>query len=266
MVCSVLEICMKKRPFHILLCIPAALAFAFVAERSLCAESSARLVVVELFTSQGCSSCPAAYAFLGELIEMRDDVLGLELHVDYWDNLGWKDRFSSAESTARQRACAKTLGLTYVYTPQMVINGSANEVGSDKMAVIAAIENAHKSYTRHLDITLAVNSAGGIDIAIPAADSGSGGQAAVTVWLVNFDRYFITDVTAGENDGRKMNNNHVVRGHKTIGTWHGDALNFSIDADQLADMGASDGCAVLVQSGEFGAIFGAAALWLDGAS
>ena len=75
--------------------------------------------MVELFTSQGCSSCPAADAFLGELIEMCDDVLGLEFHVDYWDNFGWKDCFSSAESTMRRHAYTKILGLTYVYTPQI---------------------------------------------------------------------------------------------------------------------------------------------------
>ena len=257
---------MKKRPLYILLCFAAALAFVFAAERQARAESDAPLVVVELYTSQGCSSCPAADAFLGELIAMRDDILGLEFHVDYWDNLGWKDRFSSAESTARQRAYAKTLGLTYVYTPQMVINGSANEVGSDKMAVIAAVESAHKSYAVHLDIDVAADGAGAVEVSIPAAAAGGAGGAPATVWLVNFDRHFVTEVTAGENTGRKMNNNHVVRGHKAIGTWTGDALNISVAADQLAGNNSSDGCAVIVQSGKHGAIIGAAALWLDDAS
>ena len=257
---------MKMRPFYILLCFAASLAFVFSAERAARADSGARLVVVELYTSQGCSSCPAADAFLGELIEMRDDILGLEFHVDYWDNLGWKDRFSSAESTARQRAYAKTLGLTYVYTPQMVINGSANEVGSDKMAVIAAVESAHKSNAVHLDIAVAASDAGGVDISIPAAVAGVTGGAPATVWLVNFDRHFVTDVTAGENNGREMNNNHVVRSHEAIGTWTGEALNFSIGSDQLAGAESSDGCAVIVQFGKHGAIIGAASLWLDGAS
>ena len=220
-------------------------------------------VVVELFTSQSCYSCPPAEKFLGDLAGQKS-VLALEFHVDYWDNLGWKDRFSSAESTARQRAYAKTLGLTYVYTPQMVINGSANEVGSDKMGVIAAIESARKSYAVHLDIAVAANGAGGVEVSIPAAVGGGGGAPA-TVWLVNFDRHFVTEVTAGENNGRKMNNNHVVRGHKAIGTWTGEALNISVAADQLASADSSDGCAVIVQSGKHGAIIGAALLWLDGA-
>ena len=94
---------------------------------------------------------------------------------------------------------------------------------------------------------------------------GGGGGAPATVWLVNFDRHFVTEVTAGENNGRKMNNNHVVRGHKAIGTWTGEALNISVAADQLASADSSDGCAVIVQSGKHGAIIGAALLWLDGA-
>ena len=92
-------IAMRIRTFYVLLCFAAVSAFAFAAAQTARAEQGAPLVVVELYTSQGCSSCPAADAFLGELIEMRDDILGLEFHVDYWDNLGWKDRFSSVEST-----------------------------------------------------------------------------------------------------------------------------------------------------------------------
>ncbi len=254
---------MRIRTFYVLLCFAAVSAFAFAAAQTARAEQGAPLVVVELYTSQGCSSCPAADAFLGELIEMRDDILGLEFHVDYWDNLGWKDRFSSVESTNRQRAYAKSLGLTYVYTPQMVINGTADAVGSDKMAVIAAVESAQKSYAVHLDITVIANGEGGVDIAIPGADTGG---TPATVWLVNFDRHFITEVNAGENNGRKMNNNHVVRAHEAIGTWTGAALNITVGADQLTGAEASDGCAVIVQSGKYGAIIGAASLWLDGAS
>ena len=257
---------MKIRPFFISLCFAAALALASVADRTARAQEDGPLVVVELYTSQGCSSCPAADAFLGELIEMRDDILGLEFHVDYWDNLGWKDRFSSVESTDRQRAYAKSLGLTYVYTPQMVINGTADAVGSDKMAVIAAVESAQKSYAVHLDIAVTVNGDGGTEISLPAAAAGGAGGAPATVWLVSFDRHFITEVTAGENNGRKMNNNHVVRSHEAIGTWTGAALNITVGADQLTGAEASDGCAVIVQSGKYGAIIGAASLWLDGAS
>lgn len=223
------------------------------------AEAGEPLVVVELYTSQGCSSCPDADAFLGELLEMRSDILGLEFHVDYWDNLGWKDSFSSPESTARQRAYAKALGLTYVYTPQMVIQGSVNEVGSDKMAVMAAIDSARKSSAAFLDISLREDGNGGLNVSLPAAANAG---APATIWLINFDRRFVTDVTAGENTGRKMKNNHVVRAQKAIGTWTGAALEIVLGADQLSGGEASDACAILVQSGDFGPIIGAASLWL----
>ncbi len=223
------------------------------------AEAGEPLVVVELYTSQGCSSCPAADAFLGELLAMRSDVLGLEFHVDYWDNLGWKDLFSSAESTARQRAYAKSLGLSYVYTPQMVIQGAANEVGSDKVAVMAAIETARHSAATYLDIAVSQDGAGGLNISLPAAANDG---APATVWLINYDRQFVTDVTAGENTGRQMKNNHVVRAQMAIGTWTGAALEISLGADQLTGGEASDACAILVQSGEYGPIIGATSLWL----
>jgi hypothetical protein len=254
---------MKMRELLISLTIVAALIVGIAAGPSAHAESGKPLIVVELYTSQGCSSCPAADAFLGELLDMRTDIIGLEFHVDYWDNLGWKDIFSSTESTVRQRAYARTLGLSYVFTPQMVINGSASEVGSDKMAVMTAIENARDNSARHLDITVTQDSDGGLKTALPAAATGEGDA---TIWLVNFDRHHRTEVTAGENTGRMMKNNHVVRGHKAIGTWTGAALEISIEPDQLAGEGASDGCAILVQSGKSGPIIGAASLWLDGAS
>jgi len=254
---------MKMRELLISITIVAALIVGIAAGPSAHAESGKPLIVVELYTSQGCSSCPAADAFLGELLDMRTDIIGLEFHVDYWDNLGWKDIFSSTESTVRQRAYARTLGLSYVFTPQMVINGSASEVGSDKMAVMTAIENARDNSARHLDITVTQDSDGGLKTALPAAATGEGDA---TIWLVNFDRHHRTEVTAGENTGRMMKNNHVVRGHKAIGTWTGAALEISIEPDQLAGEGASDGCTILVQSGKSGPIIGAASLWLDGAS
>jgi len=258
---------MKMRGLLISLTMAAVLLVGLAAAPSARAESGKPLIVVELYTSQGCSSCPAADAFLGELLDMRTDIIGLEFHVDYWDNLGWKDLFSSAESTTRQRAYAKTLGLSYVFTPQMVINGSGSEVGSDKMAVMTAIENARENTARNLDITVTQDGAGGLKVALPAAAAGDvPATGAATVWLVNFDRHHLTEVTAGENTGRMMKNNHVVRGHKAIGTWTGAALEISLRPDQLAGAGASDGCAILVQSGNFGPIIGAASLWLDGAS
>ena len=142
----------------------------------------------------------------------------------------------------------------------MVIHGSGSEVGSNKMAVMAAIETARKSAASQLDISVTPDGNGGLTVTLPAAATGG---APATVWLVNFDRQFVTEVTAGENTGREMKNNHVVRGHKAIGTWTDAALEISLSADQLGEGAASDGCAILVQSGDFGPIIGAALLWLN---
>ena len=100
-----------------------------------------KLTVVELFTSQGCSSCPPADAILGELSD-RGDILALSLHVEYWDYLGWTDPFASAEHTRRQREYARRFGLRYLYTPQMVIQGSLQVTGSDRARVLAGIEES----------------------------------------------------------------------------------------------------------------------------
>ena len=144
----------------------------------------------------------------------------------------------------------------------MVIQGSVNEVGSDKMAVMAAIENARHGSAPYLDISLRQDGNGGLNLSLPASAGAGEPGAPATVWLINFDRQFVTDVTAGENIGRKMRNNHVVRAQKAIGTWTGAALEISLGADQLGGGEASDACAILVQSDNFGPIIGAASLWL----
>ncbi|MBT5374998.1 MAG: DUF1223 domain-containing protein, partial [Rhodospirillaceae bacterium] len=105
----------------------------FFPTASVRAESPAP-VVVELFTSQGCSSCPPADAFLNDL-SRRDDVIALSLHVDYWDYIGWEDPFATPESTNRQRRYAPVLAARSIYTPQMVIDGAAHEVGSKRKAI-----------------------------------------------------------------------------------------------------------------------------------
>src|SRR5690606_23996855 len=108
------------------------------------AQAADRPVVVELFTSQGCSSCPPADRFLGELAA-RPGVIALGLHVDYWDYIGWKDPYARRAHTERQRDYSRTLNQRYVYTPQMVINGAFQAIGSDRAAVDGLIEEARRS-------------------------------------------------------------------------------------------------------------------------
>lgn len=209
-------------------------------------------VVVELFTSQGCNSCPPADAYLGELAA-RPDVLALSLHVDYWDYIGWKDPFAQRAYTERQRGYSRALNQRFVYTPQMVVDGALQGVGSEKATINKLIDKAHRI------------AASGPAIAVTAA-SGSGDRRVVhigegkapapaKVWLVFYDSKHETAVHAGENSGRRLANYNVVRTLTPIGTWTGSAADFPVDLDAIdADC---DGAAVIVQAEETGPIIAA---------
>ena len=218
-------------------------------------------VVLELFTSQGCSSCPSADALLGELSDTRDDVVALSFHVDYWDYIGWEDPFASAETTARQRAYAKSLGIAYVYTPQLVIDGAHHVVGSRRDDVRNAIAASKTVKARRVPVSLASTASGGLAIEIGADDSYYG---SARVLLVAIDRAHTTPVDAGENRGRTLTNYNVVRDFQSIGKWTGGATSLELGPE--ATKGLGDGCAVLVQQGweGHGRILGADLVWLDG--
>ena len=209
-------------------------------------------VVVELFTSQGCNSCPPAEALLRELAE-EDGILALELHIDYWDYIGWPDPFASPVMTARQRSYARDLRLRYVYTPQMVIDGRYNVVGSDRRAVRAAIEEAAADRAA---IRVKLSGEDGGKIIIPAGQSPAGGAK---VWLAVYDDHLETAVPSGENAGRTLRSRNVVREFVDVGTWVGEPMEIAIDLQAALDRGRA-GCAVLLQQGETGAIIGAAAM------
>jgi hypothetical protein len=213
------------------------------------------LTVVELFTSQGCSSCPPADALVGELAE-RDDVLALSEHVDYWDYLGWRDPFALPATTRRQRDYARRLGLGYVYTPQMVIQGFSQVTGSDRAAVL-----------NHLDkpapgSPLAVKIDRGGDGRILITVGGAPAGEDAVVWLVLFDKEHLTRVSRGENRGREVRNYNVVRSFTRIGSWNGEATTMTAIMPEAEGIG--DGCAVIVQAQNTGRILGAARLELNG--
>ncbi len=213
------------------------------------------LTVVELYTSQGCSSCPPADAFLGELAK-RDDLLALSIHVDYWDYIGWKDRFASPANTKRQRAYASKLGMRYVYTPQMIVQGAHHTTGSDRAKILAMIAKAQKSNRVAVKISRAE---GGIRVTVPGADTTD--EAAV--WLAVFDTKHDTVIKRGENGGRTLSYYNVVRGMKRIGTWSGQPLDIPTGNADMSTEGR-DGCAVILQSVSTGRILGAAKLALTG--
>ena len=212
--------------------------------------ASAPPVVVELFTSQGCSSCPPADAYLGEL-SRRPGVLALGFHIDYWNYIGWTDPYSLPLAAARQRAYGQRLGLHYVYTPQMVIDGVGEGVGSEP-GKIAPLLHAARQRPR-LGPALSVEKRdGGFHIHV-----GSGvAPSSATVWLVGFDQQHDTKVLRGENEGTTANDYQVVRSFKSVGAWHGQPL----DLDLPAGSAAGDRIAVLLQLDGTGPILTAATL------
>jgi hypothetical protein len=173
------------------------------------AQAGERPIVVELFTSEGCSSCPPADALLAELAH-RPDVLALSFHVDYWDRLGWKDRYSSREATERQNHYATLLDLATVYTPQIVVDGKWQAVGSDSADVEHALDLARRS-RREVPVTLVLDH-GQAEITLgPGTD-----WVAASVLLIGFDRRHVTAVKRGENGGRTLAHVDVVRGIEEV--------------------------------------------------
>ncbi len=197
------------------------------------ATAQTRPVVVELFTSQGCSSCPPADKLLGELAK-RSDVIALGFHITYWDNTAWRDPFSLPESTQRQIAYDRHLTGGQVYTPQMVIDGITDVTGSDREAVLAAIAAA-----KPLEAALVSFAPDRRSVAIGAGTAASGG----TVLLVRYAVSRTTHVGGGENTGRTATDFNGVEQLQTLGAWDGKTVNYQIDPP-----GEGEGIAVLVQA------------------
>ena len=198
------------------------------------AGADPRPVVVELFTSQGCSSCPPADALLGELAR-RGDVLALGFHISYWDSLGWKDKLSRQSSTDRQRSYARRFTDSRVYTPQIVVDGTSEMVGSDRAAVLAALRKAGAARPEAIaPVSFAT------DRRSVAIGSGTGNGEVV---LVRFAQRRTTRVEAGENAGRVLEDANGVTAVTTLGVWDGSTLQFPIEPPA-----ADEGLAVLVQA------------------
>jgi hypothetical protein len=211
------------------------------------ARAGDRPVVAELFTSEGCSSCPPADALLGELARTRPDVLALAFHVTYWDRLGWPDPFSLAAATDRQRNYSATLGLDGMYTPQMVVDGVRDVVGSDRSDVLAALRAAAAAAPPPVPLRL-VRTAGGISLEV-----GEGGAKQAAVLLVGYDRVHHTQVARGENAGRTLAEANIVRGIAHAADWRGAKLSLQTVAP------AGEHVAAILQAPD-GHIFGAVAI------
>jgi hypothetical protein len=210
--------------------------------------------VVELYTSQGCSSCPAADAFLGRLAE-RDDLIAISLSVDYWDYLGWKDTLANTKFSERQKAYAKVLGNGMVYTPQMVVNGAVHVNGADERKILAAIEKTTKG-DGGPRVPVRLSSVDGkLVVEVGAAAQDSAAKEA-TLWLAVISPSVEVPITRGENKGKTITYSNVVRDLMPIGTWNGKPMTVQLQRHSIMSQGASR-CAVLVQQGRAGPIVGA---------
>ena len=211
--------------------------------------------VLELFTSQGCSSCPQADAMLEEMGE-RPDVITLAYHVDYWDYIGWEDTFGAKENSQRQRDYAAAWGSSRIFTPQLVVNGECGVVGNKRDKVDAALSTAAMP---PLEVKLADAGNDTIDVSIAGRSDAGLGEAVV--WLVTYLNRAEVAIDRGENEGKKVAYTHIVTGRQVLGMWDpakGAALKLPL-GDVLT--GQSDGAAILVQrdkNGLPGPILGAA--------
>jgi len=211
--------------------------------------------VVELFTSQGCSSCPPADLLAGELAH-DPSIIVMSLPIDYWDYLGWKDTLAIPGHTNRQRAYARTRGDREVYTPQVVVNGSVHVLGSDKAAIESAIvQTDKKAGTLSVPVTVSVSD--GQILASVAAAKGAFSKGEV--WLCPITTDVPVTIGRGENTGHTVTYHNVVRRWIKLGEWTGAARTFTLPVHDLGDV-AADQIAVMVQSGTKeapGAILGA---------
>jgi hypothetical protein len=211
--------------------------------------------VVELFTSQGCSSCPPADEVLAELAR-SGEVVALGYHVDYWDYLGWKDTLGRSENTARQYDYGKSFGSRSVYTPQAVINGRRHVNGAKRQAVQAALAEMRTSGAG-LTVDIDIQRSG--DSILIDAHGAPDGRGSAHLVLVYFDPTRPIVIERGENKGRTIRYANPVTGLQTVGMWHGRPVRFEFPQSEVAKKG---GCAVLLQSvskdGLPGPILGAA--------
>jgi hypothetical protein len=202
--------------------------------------------VIELFTSQGCSSCPPADKLIAEYSH-DPSVIALSLAVDYWDYLGWKDTLALHGHSMRQRAYAKARGDRQVYTPQAVIDGAVHALGSDKAAIERAIGQTQE---QRLSLTVPVTmmqSGDKLTIKVPEAVDRIGSVQA-EVWLCPITKSVHVTIERGENTGHTFTYTNVVRRWIKLGDWSGKAETFEVSVKDFQN-GAIDSAAVMVQSG-----------------
>jgi hypothetical protein len=225
------------------------------------AQATSAKVVLELFTSQGCSSCPPADALL-ESYTKRDDVIALSVPVDYWDRLGWRDTFASRDHTNRQRDYASARGDGQVYTPQVVISGRSHVVGSSRSAIDGAIAAA-KTALRDSQVPLRVHfEDGALIVQVGGAPVGATISDARLLLAVVQDAGTVS-IRRGENANRTVTYRNIVRSLKVIGAWAGTPSTLRVAKSEFSVAGTQS-LVVLLQNGTGGPIMNAAQIRIPG--
>ena len=211
--------------------------------------------VLELFTSQGCLSCPPADALMRTYADARD-VMVLSLPVDYWDYLGWKDTLANPKNSERQRAYSRTLGFGSVYTPQVVVNGTTQAVGSNRVEIDSAIEQSKTKFAKDRIPVRLWRHEGIYNIDLGSHTEG-GTEKQATVWFVVVQKTAEVPVKGGENGGKTLVYTNVVRELVPVGVWEGHAKNLQVASGSVMRPEGEDK-AVIVQDAMSGEIIGAA--------
>jgi hypothetical protein len=202
--------------------------------------------VVELFTSQGCSSCPPADRILGELAK-DPALIALSMPIDYWDYLGWKDTLADARFSARQKAYSQVRGDREVYTPQVVVNGSVQVIGSDRARIEGAID-ATKKADGVMAVPVTMTQAGK-QLNVSVAASGKGSAAAHgEVWICSISKQVPIAIRRGENGGREITYHNVVRNLLKVGDWNGGPGSWTVPLENVVHEGI-DAAVVYLQDG-----------------
>src|SRR4051795_7540681 len=201
--------------------------------------------VIELFTSQGCSSCPPADKILGELAK-DPSVIALSMPIDYWDYLGWKDTLADSRFSARQKAYSHMRGDRDVYTPQVVVNGTAHVIGSDRAGIEGAMKDTGKSASvMSVPVTMSLS---GKQINVSVAASKGPAVAHGEVWICSVSKAVPISIGKGENRGREVTYYNVVRNILKVGDWNGNAGSWTVPLENISREGV-DAAAVIVQNG-----------------
>ena len=203
--------------------------------------------VVELFTSQGCSSCPPADRILGELSTMPN-VIALAFHVDYWNSLGWRDRFSLPIAVERQRGYVRAMQLASAFTPQAVIDGRSSAIGSDKRRILAAAANPIDDA---VPVVLVVSD-GALTISLPEMPA----RHKYAIFLAAYLPEASTSIARGENSGSTLQEFNIVREFRDLGSWSGHASDLHVPLQSLPSDASR--VAVILQSENQGPIVGGA--------